>query len=129
MSPVPNTPFSLDTHTVGIGRDGAAILIEQVPGPPKRIDGLSVGRAPVHGPGPHGGERHPDGDEVLILLSGRVEVRLEEEGGDRTVELLPGQAFVVPKGVWHRVVSEEPSELVFVTPGPRGDHRPLESDT
>ena len=66
MSPVPNTPFSLDTHTVGIGRDGAAILIEQVPGPPKRIDGLSVGRAPVHGPGPHGGERHPDGDEVLI---------------------------------------------------------------
>jgi len=37
----------------------------------------------------------------------------------------PGQALVVPLGVWHRVVPEEPSQLVHITPGPGGEHRPL----
>jgi hypothetical protein len=27
--------------------------------------------------------------------------------------------------VWHRVVPKEPSQLVYITPGPRGERRPL----
>ena len=41
------------------------------------------------------------------------------------VLLAPGEAFVVPQGVWHRVVVHEPSRFVHITPGPASDHRPL----
>ncbi len=76
---------------------------------------------------PHNGEMHPDGDELLYLISGRVDVIIEEDGRERTVELAPGQAFVVPSGVWHRVSLREPSQLLHITPGPGGEHRPLET--
>jgi mannose-6-phosphate isomerase-like protein (cupin superfamily) len=74
---------------------------------------------------PHAGEVHPDGDEILYLISGGVDVILEEADGDRTVSVKPGQAVVVPQGVWHRVELREPSHLLFITPGPGGAHRPL----
>ncbi len=43
-----------------------------------------------------------------------------------TLEVGPGQAVIVPKGVWHRVLIHEPSQLVHLTPGPGGEHRPLD---
>jgi mannose-6-phosphate isomerase-like protein (cupin superfamily) len=96
-------------------------------GGPPRIDGYTVG-APVLNPGgepPHAGEMHPDGDELLLLVSGRVRVRLELDEGERETELAAGQALVVPRGVWHRISIQEPGQLVHVTPGPGGHHRPL----
>lgn len=76
---------------------------------------------------------HPDGDELLFVVSGRMEVVLEENGDqhtvgtERTVELSAGDAIVVPKGVWHRVVIREPGQLVHITPGPGGGVRPMRS--
>jgi quercetin dioxygenase-like cupin family protein len=73
---------------------------------------------------------HPDGDELLYLISGRVDVILEDGGDVETVgvehveALQPGDAIVVPRGVWHRVDVREASHLVHVTPGPGGGHRP-----
>jgi mannose-6-phosphate isomerase-like protein (cupin superfamily) len=61
-------------------------------------------------------EMHPHGDEVLCLLSGAVDVVLEEADGDRTVPLRAGEIFVVPRGVWHRLVLRAPGDLLFVTP-------------
>ena len=74
---------------------------------------------------PHAGELHPDADELLYLVSGRVRVRLELEHGEREVVVNAGQAIVVPRGVWHRIFIEEPGHLVHITPGPGSDHRPL----
>ncbi len=80
---------------------------------------------------PHRGELHPDGDELLYLISGRVDVILEVGGGEATageehIEALhPGEAIVVPRGVWHRVDIREPSHLVHITPGPGSGHRSL----
>ncbi len=74
---------------------------------------------------PHAGELHPDGDELLFLVSGKVTVVLEDADPPRELELGPGQAVVVPRGVWHRVVLKEPSQILHITPGPGGDHRPL----
>ncbi len=119
------TPFDLSQVVVGFHRDGNAHLIENVVGPPPRIEGLTVGAPLMTGPAPHLGEMHPDGDELLFLISGQVSVLLEEPGAQRAVELRPGQAVVVPRGVWHRVVPTGPSQLVHITPGPGGEHRPL----
>jgi mannose-6-phosphate isomerase-like protein (cupin superfamily) len=68
---------------------------------------------------------HPDADELLYLVSGRIRVRFELEDGVRDSEVEPGQAVIVPKGVWHRIFIEEPGRLVHITPGPGGQHRPL----
>jgi mannose-6-phosphate isomerase-like protein (cupin superfamily) len=116
--------LDLGTHTLGLGRDGRGRVLPTGDGPPARIDGLSIGAPYLTREPPHGGEMHPDGDELLLLLSGAALVELEEETGTRRVALAPGQALVVPKGVWHRVRLREPSRLLHVTPGPGGEHRP-----
>ena len=120
-------PFDLSEETVGLdGQSGRARLMAWGrQGPPPRIDGYTVGAPLITGDPPHGGEMHPDADELLFLVSGRVRVRLELAKGDREVEMGPGQALVVPQGVWHRVFLQEPGQLVHITPGPGGQHRPL----
>ena len=97
---------------------------ETVPGPPQRIDGFSVGIVRMHEDAPHGGELHPDGDELLYLFSGRARITWESEP-DAFLELGPGEGCIVPRGEWHRVHIIEPVELLHITPGPNGDHRPL----
>jgi mannose-6-phosphate isomerase-like protein (cupin superfamily) len=119
------SPFDLSRVVIGLHRDGRARLMPEVPGPPARIDGYTVGAPVVVRPAPHAGEMHPDGDEVLFLVSGSISVVLEEQGSERLVDLRPGQAVVVPRGVWHRVLPKEPSQLLHITPGPGGQHRPL----
>lgn len=118
-------PIDLARFAVGIGRDGDARAIACEAGPPPRVDGLVVGAPLLVREPPHAGEMHPDGDELLYLVSGRVTVVLEDRSPPRRVELRPGQALVVPRGVWHRVRLAEPSRIVHVTPGPGGEHRPL----
>jgi mannose-6-phosphate isomerase-like protein (cupin superfamily) len=120
-----DAPFDLSTVVVGLRSDGKAQLMPNVPGPPQRIDGFTVGAPVMTRPAPHNGEMHPDGDEVLLLISGHVSVLLEEEASNRVLELRPGQAVIVPRGVWHRVLPNEPSQLLHITPGPGGQHRPL----
>lgn len=43
--------------------------------------------------------KHDDDDELFYVIEGRLFVDVE---GQDSVELAPGQAFVVPKGVVHR---------------------------
>jgi quercetin dioxygenase-like cupin family protein len=94
-------------------------------GPPRRLDGYTVGAPIVTRDPPHGGEMHPDGDELLVVVSGRFNVSLELDAARREVELRAGDALVVPRGVWHLVALQEPGRLVHITPGPGGAHRPL----
>jgi mannose-6-phosphate isomerase-like protein (cupin superfamily) len=116
--------FDLQSCTLGLHRDGSVSLLPPSSGPPRRIDGFTVGAPMMTQNAPHGGEMHPDADEILYLISGRVDVVLEEEGGESTTEVCAGRALIVPKGVWHRVVLREPSHLLHITPGPGGAWRP-----
>jgi mannose-6-phosphate isomerase-like protein (cupin superfamily) len=58
------------------------------------------------------------------LLSGAVTIVLEEPSGQRGLPLKAGEAFVVPKGVWHTFVVAEAGDLIFATSGAGTDHRP-----
>jgi quercetin dioxygenase-like cupin family protein len=91
-----------------------------------RVDGFQVGVADMTRDPPHNGERHPDGDELIVILSGRVTVSVESAPND-SLELGPGDACIIPKGEWHRVHLLEPTRLLHITPGPNGDHRPLQA--
>jgi mannose-6-phosphate isomerase-like protein (cupin superfamily) len=70
-------------------------------------------------------ERHPAGDEILILLSGELELVLEMPDGEQRAVLQAGETFVVPRGVWHRGIVRQPGQLMFITPGGGTEHRPV----
>ncbi len=61
-------------------------------------------------------EMHPAGDELLILASGALSVDAREGATERTAPLPPQAAFIVPAGVWHRLIVHEPSVLIAITP-------------
>ena len=61
-----------------------------------------------------------------LKISGRARVTIETAPVEE-FEMAPGDGLIVPKGVWHRVDILEPSQIVFVTPGPGGEYRPLGS--
>jgi len=118
--------IDLAREVVGFDRsDRQARVVEQTGGPPQRIDGFTVGVPELTGDAPHDGEMHPDGDELLYLISGAVTLTLELAGGHRLVDLGAGDAVVVPKGVWHKITMKEPGRLIHITPGPNSDARPL----
>ena len=123
----PGRRIDLTREVVGLDHsDRRARIVEQQPRrPPERIDGYTIGAPMLTEDAPHDGEMHPDGDELLYLVSGAITVRLELADGERTIELGPGEALVVPQGIWHRINLREPGQLLHITPGPRGDHRPL----
>ena len=123
-------PFDLSTNVVGIDRNtgAACFMVRDRPGPPVRLDGHTMGVCEVGGDSPHGGEMHPDGDEVLFVIDGRMRVQLELDGDERVVEVEAGQAVVVPQGTWHLILPSEPARMLNITPGPNGRHRPRPSD-
>ncbi len=70
-------------------------------------------------------ERHPAGEEVVFLISGRVDVVQDLDGEQRVVELRPGQALINPPNVWHTARVHEPGMALFITPGEGTEARPL----
>ncbi|MEM7100919.1 MAG: cupin domain-containing protein [Pseudomonadota bacterium] len=72
-------------------------------------------------------EMHPDGDETLTLLSGRIDVVLDHNGHQELIELEPGSSAIVPSNVWHRQIVHAESELLFMTPGDTTQHRKVAS--
>jgi mannose-6-phosphate isomerase-like protein (cupin superfamily) len=55
---------------------------------------------------------HADTDDLFIVISGAVEIRLR----DRTVALGPGELFVVPKGVEHSPYAKEEAQVLLIEP-------------
>jgi quercetin dioxygenase-like cupin family protein len=123
---IPVQPQDLASGYLVLSSDGAVSALEAEPGPPPQVPGVLIGAPLMTANAPHAGEIHPDGDEVLYVVSGGVDVVLEEPGGDRAVPVAAGEAFVVPRGIWHRVLLREPTRLLHLTPGPGSRHRPLE---
>jgi mannose-6-phosphate isomerase-like protein (cupin superfamily) len=110
--------------SIAISRDLCMSPVEHRPGQPALCDGLMVGIADLSRDPPHGGELHPDGDELIYVISGKVRV-VGESSPHESCDLGPGGACIVSKGEWHRVRILEPTRLLHITPGPQGDHRPI----
>ena len=72
-------------------------------------------------------EMHPMGDEIIVLLSGSVELILEKQNGHRVLALNnAGEWVLVPKGVWHTARVSTPSTVLFITAGEGTLHRPVD---
>ena len=116
-------PVDVSEYSFDIFRNLSVHPRKRKPGPPERIDGMTVGIVTMTEDAPHGGEIHPDGDEILYVVSGKLRITAESAPGEELI-LGPGQACIVPRGEWHKVSVLEKTQLVHITPGPNGDHRP-----
>jgi mannose-6-phosphate isomerase-like protein (cupin superfamily) len=55
---------------------------------------------------------HPETDDLFLVLEGRLVIDLP----DRSVELGPGELFVVPRGVPHRPRADEEAQILLIEP-------------
>lgn len=56
--------------------------------------------------------RHEETDDVFLVLSGRLTMRLR----DGEVDLGPGELLVVPRGVEHQPYAAEETHLLLIEP-------------
>jgi mannose-6-phosphate isomerase-like protein (cupin superfamily) len=70
-------------------------------------------------------EKHPNGDEIVMLLDGRTTMVLEMDGRERLVELDESCSYVVvPRGTWHTARTKTACRMLFITAGEGTEHRP-----
>jgi mannose-6-phosphate isomerase-like protein (cupin superfamily) len=122
--------FALDKTYVNLRPDDSATTLKIGPrfwaGLHKRTDldsGRLVGVTRQNADWPIW-ERHPAGEEILVMLSGEMDIVLETKRGHRRMRLKAGESLVVPRGVWHRGLARKSGKLMFITPGAGTEHRP-----
>lgn len=72
-------------------------------------------------------EKHPNGDEVIILLSGAVTFVLQQDQGNQSIALnTEGSCVIIPKNTWHTAKTNIKSKVLFITPGEATQHKAIE---
>lgn len=72
-------------------------------------------------------EMHPAGEEFVCLISGQVDLILDQNGVETRLSLAtPGSYVIVPKGIWHTAKVYQPSSVLFITPGEGTQNRPVQ---
>ena len=73
-------------------------------------------------------EKHPAGDEIVVLVQGCCQLLLANYGSLKTAQVhalnKPGDYVVVPKDTWHTATIDESATLMFITPGEGTENRP-----
>ena len=64
------------------------------------------------------GKSLPNGDEVVILLSGSATFVLQLEAEEKQITLTDAGSYVViPQNIWHTVKVITQTKMIFITPG------------
>ena len=72
-------------------------------------------------------ERHKNGDELLLVTDGEVQIEVIEPSGDSwTEQLKQGSLFVVPKGKWHQLTATDNVNILYISPSEDGAERKRE---
>jgi quercetin dioxygenase-like cupin family protein len=77
---------------------------------------MSFGRSTIRAGEVNARHRHPNCDEILHLIAGR----LEHTQGERKCVLEPGDTVSIPKGVWHqaRALGDTDADIVICFDSP-----------
>ena len=131
----PSGAFDLGTTRIHLGRGATAVPLWGFEWSPEYLadygarfaadgdEGRLVTVEPMSGSW-DAWERHPAGEEVVVLLSGRADLIQRTADGERRVPLTAGQALINPPGVWHTADVHEAGQALFITPGRGTEHEP-----
>lgn len=81
---------------------------------------IGIGR---YVPGASPWERHNNGDELLLVLDGTVQIEVLAGDSSFRTMLSEGSLFTVPRGEWHQLVAEAPVHILYVSPSDDGVER------
>ncbi|MEE8204285.1 MAG: cupin domain-containing protein [Alphaproteobacteria bacterium] len=70
-------------------------------------------------------ERHPNGDELVHILSGETTLTILTDDGPQVLKMKAGMLTVVPQGCWHRFHAPNGVTVLTATPQPT-DHSTAE---
>jgi mannose-6-phosphate isomerase-like protein (cupin superfamily) len=84
------------------------------------LDRGSIGLFRFSGAAPW--ERHPDGDELILVLEGGGDITVLTDDGPVAAELRPGRLFVCPRGLWHRSIATPSMTALYITPLTGSEH-------
>ncbi len=70
-------------------------------------------------------ERHPNGDELVHILSGETTLTILNDDGPQVLEMKAGMLTVVPRDCWHRFHAPDGVTVLTATPQPT-DHSTAE---
>jgi mannose-6-phosphate isomerase-like protein (cupin superfamily) len=69
-------------------------------------------------------EMHPEGDEMVLCLSGAMTLHQEmRDGSTGTVTITAGEYVINPPGCWHTADIEGEATALFITAGLGTEHR------
>ena len=71
-------------------------------------------------------EMHPHGTEIVLCISGTLEVVQQIGGDDVVTRLAPGEYVINEPGVWHTANDTGPCTALFITAGAGTKGRPRE---
>ena len=66
-------------------------------------------------------ERHPKGDEMVMVMEGETTLILLHNGQEIRNRMSQGMLLVVPQNIWHRFESPQLVKIMTITPQPT-DH-------
>ncbi|QKG21364.1 cupin domain-containing protein [Actinomadura verrucosospora] len=79
-----------------------------------RVNDYDVRIAKVKGE--HVWHVHDDTDEFFLVLDGELDIALREPAGERTVRLVQGAVFTVPRGTEHKPSSAAGASILMFEP-------------
>ena len=122
--------FDLETTYLALDGKGGVIPMPVTEDFWVRIDGSPAATRSMMGVYPVLGdwaawEMHPQGDEVLVLIDGHIDMLLDDGESYSVAEMRAGSTLIVPAGIWHRAIMRAPGRLLAFTYGPGTEHRPV----
>lgn len=114
-------PFKMQAHLIGLHVENFKTTIESIHNKARSQADWIIGlkdfesTQALHG---HYWEKHPKGDETLLLLSGKILLSYcdGQFQNIQSVMLQAGEVIIVPQNTWHRLEVHEAGQLMFFTP-------------
>jgi mannose-6-phosphate isomerase-like protein (cupin superfamily) len=125
-------PYQGTTTYVLLGPDGTALPLPVTPtfwqdlDTEARLQGEGRLVSSYHFPSSwESWEKHPAGEELVILLSGAMELILETGDQEtRPMLAMPGEFVIVPRNTWHTADVPDSATALFITAGEGTENRP-----
>jgi mannose-6-phosphate isomerase-like protein (cupin superfamily) len=113
----------LKTRNVGRLRDQLNKLAKRANEQLGSFDAATIGIG-RYVPGSSPWERHRNGDELLLVTDGEVQIEiLDDDGTSHVEQLKEGTLFVVPRGLWHQLTASANVNILYISPSEDGAER------